>query len=130
MNCAHCGQCCEETEMLLSNADIAVLEGLGYTAKSFGCFSKKGTIQLRNNRGKCVFYDAERHRCKIYRLRPLGCRIYPVMYSEEGGIVLDDLCPERNTVTEIEKERKGKQLLKLLKRIDSEAQQRVTKTRS
>jgi len=52
------------------------------------------------------------------------------MYSEEGGIVLDDLCPERNTVTEIEKERKGKQLLKLLKRIDSEAQQRVTKTRS
>lgn len=129
MNCKHCGLCCEETEMLLSNADITVLERQGYLTESFASFSKKGAVQLRNNRGKCVFYDVERHRCKVYRLRPLGCRIYPVIYSEERGIVLDDLCPERNTVTDVEKERKGKQLLKLLKRIDSEAQQRVTGTR-
>lgn len=111
--------------MLLSNADITALKKLGYPARSFVHFSKNGTAQLRNNRGTCVFYNAEKHHCKVYRLRPLGCHIYPVIFNEEEGIVLDDLCPEKGTVSEKEKERKGKQLLKLLRKIDSEVQRRV-----
>lgn len=125
MKCTHCGLCCEETEMLLSNADITALEKLGYPTRSFVHFSKNGTAQLRNNKGTCVFYNAEKHRCKVYRLKPLGCRIYPVIYTEKEGIVLDDLCPEKSTVSEKEKERKGKQLLKLLRNIDCEALRRV-----
>jgi Fe-S-cluster containining protein len=125
MKCTHCGLCCEETEMLLTNADITALEKLGYPTRSFVHFSKKGTAQLRNNRGTCVFYNTEERRCKVYKLRPLGCRIYPVIYSEEEGIVRDDLCPEKSTVSEKEEERKCKQLLKLLKKIDRETRQRI-----
>lgn len=111
--------------MLLSNADITALEKQGYPARSFVHFSKNGTAQLRNNRGTCVFYSAEEHLCRVYRLRPLGCRIYPVIYDEEEGIVLDDLCLEKGTVSEKERERRGKQLLKLLRKIDREALRRV-----
>lgn len=115
--------------MSLSNADIIALEKLGYPTRSFVHFSKNGTAQLRNNRGTCVFYSSEKHRCKVYKLKPLGCRIYPVIYNEKEGIVLDDLCPEKSTVSEKEKERKGKQLLKLLRNIDSEALRRVNSDR-
>ena len=128
MKCTHCGLCCEETEMLLTNADITALEKLGYPTRSFVHFNKKGTAQLRNNRGTCVFYNTEKRRCKVYRLRPIGCRIYPVIYSEEVGIVWDDLCPEKSTFSEKEEERKGKQLLILLKTIDSEARRRISIT--
>jgi hypothetical protein len=114
--------------MLLTNADVTALEKLGYPTRSFVHFSKKGTAQLRNNRGTCVFYNTEKRRCKVYRLRPIGCRIYPVIYSEEVGIVWDDLCPEKSTSSEKEEELKGKQLLRLLKTIDSEARRRISIT--
>jgi hypothetical protein len=42
--------------------------------------------------------------------------------------VWDDLCPEKSTSSEKEEERKGKQLLRLLKTIDSEARRRISIT--
>jgi Fe-S-cluster containining protein len=86
--------------------------------------NKKGFAQLRNKKGYCIFYDTEKVACKVYEKRPMGCRIYPVVYSEDDGVVADDLCPERLTVTEAEIERKTGVLRRLLHQIDIEATKR------
>lgn len=121
MYCSRCGVCCEKTEMMLSDADVERLEKMGYNREKSVRYDRHGFVRLRNLRGFCVFYNVDKHRCRIYRHRPLGCRIYPVIYSEREGIVLDDLCPMKNTVSKIELERKGKKLMRLLQRIDAEA---------
>jgi Fe-S-cluster containining protein len=112
--------------MLLSNADVERLEKVGFNRKQFVRYDRHCFPRLRNRHGYCVFYDVKKHRCRIYRNRPSGCRIYPVIYSEQEGIVVDDLCPMRDTVSETELERKGRKLMKLLQRIDNDAASRNT----
>jgi hypothetical protein len=111
--------------MMLSNTDIERLERLGHDRQKLVRYDGQGFARLKNRHGLCVFYDVEKRRCQIYRHRPLGCRIYPVIYSEKEGIVVDDLCPTQNTVSKIELEREGKKLMELLQRIDNEAHERV-----
>ncbi|RJS79168.1 YkgJ family cysteine cluster protein [Candidatus Bathyarchaeota archaeon] len=125
MHCSHCGKCCENTEMPLSEADIKRLERIGYPRRTFVRYDEEGYARLLNKDGYCVFFDKENKKCKVYKFRPLGCRLYPVIYSDEEGIVVDDICPMRDTVSKIEIERKGKLLIKLLKILDREAEQRL-----
>ena len=121
MRCSHCGMCCEKTEMMLSNADLERLERVGYNRQEFMRSDKHGFVRLKNRHGYCVFYDVEKRCCRIYKHRPLGCKIYPVIYSEQEGIVADDLCPMKNTISKRELDRKGKKLIELLQKIDNEA---------
>jgi Fe-S-cluster containining protein len=121
MHCSRCGVCCEKTEMLLSRADIRLLERAGYNREKFVRFNVQGFAQLRNSRGYCVFYQIEKHRCRVYKHRPLGCRIYPVIHSEEEGVIVDDLCPLAGTVSKKEIESKAEKLGRLLHDIDDEA---------
>jgi Fe-S-cluster containining protein len=130
MECSRCGVCCEKTEMMLSSADVKRLEGMGYDGQKFARQDRYGFIRLRNRRGFCVFYDVERGCCRIYKQRPLGCRVYPVIYSEREGIVVDDFCPMKSTVSKIELEGEGKRLMKLLQRIDAEATCNKNKTKN
>jgi hypothetical protein len=116
--------------MMLSNADVKRLEGMGYKRREFARQDRHGFVRLRNRRGFCVFYDVERCGCKIYEQRPLGCRVYPVIYSEREGIVVDDLCPMISTVSKIELEEEGKRLMSLLQRIDAEATCNRNKTKN
>jgi hypothetical protein len=51
--------------------------------------------------------------------------LYPVIYSMEDGIILDELCPMANTVSKKEIEAKGKKVLKLLEVMDREAKNRT-----
>jgi len=110
--------------MLLSEKDIERLERKGYSRHSFVKLGKAGYAILRNREGFCVFYDSEKRRCKVRARRPLGCRIYPVIYDEDKGIIVDDICPAGNTVTEKDKMKRGKKVLKLLEKIDAEAEKR------
>jgi Fe-S-cluster containining protein len=121
MHCSHCGLCCEKTQMMLTSADVKRLERAGYDRNKFTYQDKNGYLKLKNHRGFCIFYDIEKRRCKTYRHRPSGCRIYPIIYSELEGIVVDDLCPMKNTISESELKTKGKKVMKLIQRIDSEA---------
>jgi hypothetical protein len=116
--------------MMLSNVDIKRLVGMGYDRQKFVRQDRHGFIRLRNRRGFCVFYDVERGRCGIYKHRPLGCRVYPVIYSEQEGIVVDDLCPMKSTVSKIELDGEGKKLMKLLERIDAEVSCRRNKAKN
>jgi len=126
MHCSNCGVCCTETEMLLSEKDISRLEKKGFSKTYFVKYDDQGYAQLKNRDGYCVFYDLEKCRCNVYDDRPSGCRVYPVILDEEKGIVLDDICNSRNTITEKEKKLKGKWVIRLLKRIDSEAAKRCS----
>jgi Fe-S-cluster containining protein len=110
--------------MLLCEDDIKRLEKAGYTKERFARFDKQGYAKLRNTRGYCFFYKTETHRCSAYELRPLGCRIYPVIYGEEDAIIVDDLCPQKRTVSDKEMAGKGKKVTRLLAKIDLEAKSR------
>ena len=106
--------------MLLSRADIRLLERAGYDRDEFVRLTRQGFAQLRNSLGYCIFYQTAKRRCKVYKIRPLGCRIYPVLYSEEDGVIVDDLCPNAGTVSKKEIKFKAEKLKRLLQRIDSE----------
>ncbi len=124
MACLSCGVCCTETEMLLSIDDISRLEELGYRKEFFVLFDEEGYARLRNLDNRCVFYDVENQRCRVYSCRPLGCRLYPVIYDEQKGIVLDNICRSREHLSEKQTARKGRKVLRLLDRIDAEAESR------
>ena len=46
------------------------------------------------------------------------------MHDEDKGIVTDSICPARNTISEKQKAKRGKKVLKLLEKIDAEAEKR------
>ena len=128
MRCSHCGKCCENTEMPLSKADIKRLEKAGFRREDFVQYDSRGYARLQNREGYCVFYDKKRRRCRVYKYRPLGCRIYPIIFSEDEGIIVDDLCPMKDTVSKSEMRRKGKMLVRLLEKLDEEAEYRLLRT--
>jgi Fe-S-cluster containining protein len=121
MRCLRCGVCCKETEMLLSIDDIVRLEKKGFSKKFFVRY-EDGYAILKNQQGYCVFYNVKEHKCNVYVDRPKGCRVYPVILDEATGIIIDDICCAQQTITQPEKLRKGKIVIRLLKKIDLEAQ--------
>ena len=124
MRCSNCGVCCTETEMLLSKRDIKRLEKTGFGQNLFVVLDKHGYAQLRNREGYCFFYDRLNHQCGVYVQRPSGCRVYPVILDEDKGIILDGICDSRKSITQSEKNLKGKRVIRLLEIIDSEALER------
>ena len=124
MRCSNCGVCCTETEMLLSKRDIKRLEKTGFGQNLFAVLDKHGYAQLRNREGYCFFYDRLNHQCSVYVQRPSGCRVYPVILDEDKGIILDSICESRESITQSEKNLKGKRVIRLLEIIDSEALER------
>jgi len=119
MHCSNCGLCCEETEMELSSDDVKRLEEAGYSLDEFAVLGDH-VVRLRNVGGWCYFYSLADKNCRVYGNRPLGCRLYPVVYLADEGAAVDELCPMGHTVSERELRTKGKILVKLLKKIDSE----------
>lgn len=85
-----CSICCHDTEMLLTKEDVKRLADAGY--EDFLDPEEEGGT-LRNVDGRCVFLDKDGI-CKVYGIRPMGCRIYPlVMRMPERIPILDPLCP-------------------------------------
>jgi uncharacterized protein len=110
--------------MLLSQKDSQLLKTTGLAPKKFQRYDHQKYAKLRNRRGYCFFYDIDKQRCKIYRLRPQGCRLYPVIVGVQDSIIVDELCPMGNTVSKKEIEAKGREVVKLLAIIDREAHDR------
>lgn len=79
--------------MLLTKIDVNRIIKLGYKLSKFTVRSAQGW-KLRNVDGKCFFLVE--NKCKIYRFRPYGCRLYPLVYDpSKGKIRLDEHCPYR-----------------------------------
>ncbi|TFG55086.1 MAG: YkgJ family cysteine cluster protein [Methanomassiliicoccus sp.] len=121
MRCSHCTKCCQDTQMELCRTDIARLVRRGYQENDFYSIGEDGIPRLKNVDGHCYFFDGEKKRCKEYASRPLGCSIYPVNLTDDGEIVIDELCPEGGTLTRDEVQEKGRRLRRLLDTIDAEA---------
>ncbi|MEM1517134.1 MAG: YkgJ family cysteine cluster protein [Thermofilum sp.] len=90
--CRSCGLCCRATEMVLLRKDVERLERLGYRRGDFAVESG-GFARLRNVDGYCYFYDKATGLCRVYEHRPLGCRLYPLVFDEVRGVLLDPECP-------------------------------------
>lgn len=98
VNNMFCGKCCYGTEMILTIDDLLAIINLGYDIKYFSVF-RNGFVRLRNVDGHCVFLDPSSNKCKIYSARPIGCRLYPLMYDPEAdNVVIDRLCPKSRTL--------------------------------
>ena len=94
-----CGQCCMATEMVLTVEDVERIRSLGYGLEEFAEV-RRGFLRLRNMDGRCVFLDPETRGCRIYGHRPLGCRLYPLIYDvEEDTVALDGFCPRVEEVS-------------------------------
>jgi Fe-S-cluster containining protein len=112
--------------MLLSTKDIERLMKKGYNIEFFTRQDNEGYIILKNQKGHCVFFDINKRRCKIYDDRPSGCRLYPIIFDESKGIIIDTVCPSNKNWTENRKETVGKKVIELLKKIDNEAKTRCS----
>ena len=112
--------------MELSSEDVKRLEKTGYRLEEFAVIDD-GLTRLRNFDGCCYFYSRADKKCRIYRKRPLGCYLYPVVYLANEGAIVDELCPMGQTISEQELRTKGKILDKLLKKIDKKSARNSTK---
>ncbi|PKK85523.1 MAG: YkgJ family cysteine cluster protein [Thermoplasmata archaeon HGW-Thermoplasmata-1] len=89
-----CRRCCLETEMMLTEGDVARLESQGFRKDEF-CFESQGWLMLRNVEEHCVFLSGDV--CTAYENRPDGCRHYPFVWDEEYENVVRDIdCPYHN----------------------------------
>lgn len=95
-----CALCCYDTEMPLTEDDIARLVALGHDRAAFVTYSEEGTAQLNavppaeaGGARPCFFLQAGK--CGVYADRPAGCRIYPLVLNEKMRLVRDDECPHR-----------------------------------
>ncbi|NVM46540.1 MAG: YkgJ family cysteine cluster protein [Candidatus Lokiarchaeota archaeon] len=95
--CVDCGNCCRETEMILSERDVDRIKNSDPKNLQIANFVKKtedGLYQLKNENGYCVFFDVSTNLCKIYEIKPQGCRFYPLIYDSDKKLcVLDRDCP-------------------------------------
>jgi len=97
-NCKDCGVCCLDTSMILSLEDISLIlrnyASNKLRREDFVFKNKNGHFQLINIENRCVFFDTISKTCKIYRIRPKGCRFYPLIYDfDKKECVFDKDCP-------------------------------------
>lgn len=96
--CFKCGKCCIETEMILSQEDVKKIlkKTKGIINHEDFCFiNEEGFLQLRNKNNHCFFFDVSMNKCKIYKIRPQGCKFYPLIYDmTKNQCVIDLDCPE------------------------------------
>ena len=98
--CNECGICCYNTEMILSESDIKLiltksyipnLKESDFITKNNGTFYK-----LKNINNYCYFFEITSKKCKIYDIRPQGCRFYPMIYDQDKEkCILDNDCERK-----------------------------------
>ena len=106
-NCTGCGNCCRDTVVCLTDADVRrIVDEAGRAAHTFVQFyseeevalskrspfwvslgKQKMIMGLRWTQGHCMFLDQD-NRCTIYDHRPVTCRQHPfdIQLSETGAV--------------------------------------------
>lgn len=94
--CLRCDECCyfdnEERGPILFEDELIKLRAL---AKSRGFDIKYRELNINGVRvyrwlirGYCPFYDRENKICTIHSVKPLACKMYPLLYNPNTGEVL------------------------------------------
>lgn len=81
--CNQCGECCEIV-VILTKKEIKAIKNLGYKEDYFLIIDPIKGIKkncLKRTNGNCVFLikKGDKHYCKIYKIRPKTCRLYPFL---------------------------------------------------
>ncbi len=119
-----CVKCCLNTEMLLTCTDILRISRLGFQ-KSFFVTEKDGELLLKNAEGRCIFHNGSS--CKIYRYRPEGCELYPVVLDmDRNEVTLDLECPYR-TMFQVQP-RISRRVVRLVRRLNTERNDQLRDT--
>lgn len=118
--CSSCADpCCSRTTYCLTNEDIVRIIKIDHLNFHDYAFEKTdGTYQLKK---PCFFYHSYHRICTIYKHRPLGCKIYPVVLDDVATV--DTFCPGHAEVKD--PVRKTIILQHYLKSIEREAQERL-----
>jgi Fe-S-cluster containining protein len=88
-----------------------------YVYRRFIIYNPDGTIQLEK---PCIFLSSITNECSIYTRRPIGCRLYPVVWN--NGITVDTACQGHEEIPHLE--RHSILLHKYLWDINKEAKER------
>ena len=101
--------------MALTQSDVKRIRRLGYRDRDF-IIAARGERFLLNRGGACVFLGGGG--CSIYPYRPMGCRLYPLVYDPATRrSVLDAECPHRGEFMIREDDtRRLRSLVKAIKR--------------
>ena len=95
--CENCGECCLNTEMILSKKDVDIImknSTKNLQKEDFVFKNKDGFFQLKNINGHCIFLDILTKQCNVYEHRPQGCRFYPLIFDfQEKNCIFDNDCP-------------------------------------
>jgi len=102
--CTGCGQCCsgEPGYVWVTNEEISALaESLAMAVTDFEAAfiravgRRKSLIEMPN--GDCVFLDVQTRRCKLYKVRPAQCRMWPFwesnIHSRQAWEEICRVCP-------------------------------------
>ncbi len=96
-----CHQCCLETEMILTQKDLARIESAGHKRDDFLLPVDKtdNFFQLKNVDSplgkKCYFLDLQGN-CSIYDIAPNGCKLYPLIKNlDTNEVMIDFDCREK-----------------------------------
>lgn len=106
--CTGCGNCCRDTVVCITDADVRrIVDGTGRSPLDFVRFythdeismstsdplwiklaGYKAVMGLRSTRDRCWFLDHETNLCTIYEHRPVTCRDHPfnVSVSRNGAV--------------------------------------------
>ncbi|RLE67346.1 MAG: YkgJ family cysteine cluster protein [Thermoprotei archaeon] len=117
--CKKCGKCCLNTEMILTPSDIRRISSKGYNVDEYSYYDGR-FYRLKNIDNHCYFYDIENGLCKIYGYRPIGCRLYPLIYTLGKGITVDKDCPQADKIGKKDIERNRKVFERILRELNIE----------
>ncbi len=80
---------------MLLEEDVQRIRKLGYSEDFFVTHSEGFKILANSSWGRCVFHDGKQ--CTIYKSRPKGCKLYPIIFDVESmSPVRDHDCPFKN----------------------------------
>ena len=117
--CSTCSDpCCARTTYKLTNGDIDRLLEVtrGDALRDATIRNPDGTIQFKE---PCQYHV--NNRCIVYKHRPLGCRIYPIVYNNR--VTVDPFCPGHAEIQY--PERKSIIVEDYMMRIQREARERI-----
>lgn len=107
--CKSCGKCCLKTEMILSQEDVELILK-HYNSKlrqEDFVFEFERFFKMKNIEGHCFFFDNSTKQCMIYKLRPQGCRFYPLIFDKDKKLcIFDEDCHRSQLFYQSKKEYK------------------------
>uniref|UniRef100_A0A7C3WKX1 YkgJ family cysteine cluster protein n=1 Tax=Thermofilum pendens TaxID=2269 RepID=A0A7C3WKX1_THEPE len=95
----YCGKCCRRAVIPLLRSDIEKLSKRFGDVNSYIEWDSGVPVLKRAEGGACIFLDAGSGRCTVYDVRPLACKLYPLVHTPGLWVHADPACPKSGTVS-------------------------------